>query len=583
MSESPAAPTAQQSAAGNKRPSARAWLWWVLIATICGAGYYHYDQYQEGKALAEAEKKEAASKKGFGKGMGGPTPVVVSPARTGRIDVNIDALGTVTPLRTVTVRSRVEGQLMRVRFREGDPVTQGQLLAEIDPRPFEIQLKNAEGQLARDQALLANARLDVERYRTLLAQDSIARQQVDAQEALVKQFEGVVRSDQSQVENARLQLTYARITAPISGRVGLRLVDPGNIVRAGDASGIVVITELAPIGVVFTVPQDSLPAVMKRMQSGDRLVVEAWDREQKNRLARGRLLAVDNLVDVATGTVKLKATFRNEDEELFPNQFVNVRLKLETLEDQTVIMQSAVQRGGRGLFVYVVKEDMTVTARPVTLGPVDGPRVAVLKGVESGDRVVIDGIDRLREGTRVQITKRPEFKPSVDGTGGARKKGKGKGKGKGDEGAGKGTPGAADAAGAPADAAKDGAQRQPADGAAEGEDPPKKKGRRKPPADGDEAKGGKGGERAAPGDGEEPPKKKRRARPPDDQGGAQSDAASGEDPPKKKGRRKPPLEDEGKAAAPADQRRAPAQESTDPGVKKPPVDPESGAAAAPVQ
>lgn len=487
MSESPALASSQAAQDLPRKRSARAWLWWLLFATIAGAGYYHYDQYKEAEALAEAEKKEAASKKGFGKGMGGPTPVVVSPARTGRIDVNIDALGTVTPLRTVTVRSRVEGQLMRVRFREGDLVTQGQVLAEIDPRPFDVQLKNAEGQLARDQALLANAKLDLERYRTLLAQDSIAKQQVDAQDALVKQFEGVVKSDQSQVENARLQLTYARITAPISGRVGLRLVDPGNIVRSGDPTGIVVITELAPIGVVFTVPQDSLPAVMKRVQSGDRLVVEAWDREQKNRLARGRLLAVDNLVDVATGTVKLKATFRNEDEELFPNQFVNVRLRLETLEDQTVIPQSSVQRGGRGLFVYVVKEDMTVTARPVTLGPVDGPRVGVLKGIEPGDRVVIDGIDRLREGTRVQITKRPEFKPSVDGTGGARKKGKGKGKGKGEgDGAGKGVPASADPAGAPADpAAKDGTRPRSADGAAEGEDPPKKKGRRKPPPDED--------------------------------------------------------------------------------------------------
>ena len=364
MSESPLPPSAEASdgrTAPARRKPVRGWVWLLLIVVAGLAGWYFYDRHE---AQTQAAEKEAASKKGIGKGMGGPTPVVATPARKGRIDVYLDGLGTVTPLRTVTVRSRVEGQLMRVHFEEGELVKQGQLLAEIDPRPFDVMLKQAEGQLARDQALLANARLDVERYRTLLAQDSIAKQQVDAQEALVRQYEGIVKSDQSQVENARLQLTYAGITAPISGRVGLRQVDPGNIVRGSDASGIVVITQLAPIGVLFTVPQDSLPALMKRMRANERLLVEAWDREQKTRLAQGTLIAVDNLVDVTTGTIKLKAQFRNEDSELFPNQFVNVRLKLDTLEDQTVIAQSAVQRGGRGLFVYVVKEDMTVTARP---------------------------------------------------------------------------------------------------------------------------------------------------------------------------------------------------------------------------
>src|SRR5262245_38155646 len=295
------------------RRSARGWLWLLLTIAIAGGGYYYYDRHKA-QAAADAEKKAAEDKKGKGKGTGGPTPVVAAPVRKGALNVHLYALGTVTPLRTVTVRSRVDGQLMAVHFREGDLVKQVQLLAEIDPRPFNVQLKQAEGQLARDQALLANARLDLERYRTLLSQDSIAKQQVDSQEALVQQYEGVVKSDQSQVENARLQLTYARVTAPIAGRVGLRLVDPGNIVRAGDANGLVVITQLAPIGVVFTVPQDNLPDLMKRVQSGDTLRVEAWDREQKNRLAQGDLLAVDNLVDVATGTVKLKAGFRNEED-----------------------------------------------------------------------------------------------------------------------------------------------------------------------------------------------------------------------------------------------------------------------------
>jgi multidrug efflux system membrane fusion protein len=275
-----------------------------------------------------------------------------------------------------------------------------------------------------------------------------------------------------------LQLTYARVTAPISGRVGLRLVDPGNIVRSGDAGGLVVIAQLAPIGVLFTVPQDSLPALMKRVHSGATLRVEAWDREQKNRLAVGQLLAVDNLVDVSTGTVKLKASFRNDAGELFPNQFVNVRLRLETLKDQTLIQQTAVQRGGRGLFVYVVQDDMTVSARPVTLGIADGSRVAVLKGVEAGDRVVIDGIDRLREGARVRIAQRPEFKPTVDGKREARKKGKRKGKRDGKD------ETRAEKASTPTD---------------EGDLPREKKGRRKPQPVGQEGEPGSAAPAAAAG------------------------------------------------------------------------------------
>lgn len=529
------------------KPSVRGWLWLVFMITIAGGTWYHYDRYKEKAAQEEAEKQAAEAK---GKGKGSPTPVVAVPARKGRLNVYLDGLGTVTPLRTVTVRSRVEGQLMRVHFREGEMVEQGQLLAEIDPRPFQVQLKQAEGQLARDQALLANARLDVDRYRTLLAQDSIAKQQVDAQEALVRQYEGVVKSDQSQVDSARLQLTYARITAPISGRLGLRQVDPGNIVRAGDASGIVVIAQLAPVAVLFTVPQDNLPALMKRVQEEERLLVEAWDREQKNLLARGRLLAVDNLVDVATGTVKLKASFRNEESELFPNQFVNVRLRLDTLDDQTIIPQGAVQRGGRGLFVYVVKEDMTVTARPVTLGPADGPRVAVLKGIEPGERVVVDGIDRLREGARVILSKRPEFKPSVDGTSGARKKGKGKGKPPAD-----GAPGAASGKGG------ESAQAPAADqGSAEAGEAPRKGPRRRPEGDAAaEGSTGKGAADAKAGGGD-PEKKARRRKPPADPEGAGEassaapgvDAAPGDAPEKKARRRKPPADGEatGEGAGP---------------------------------
>ncbi|OGA03253.1 MAG: hypothetical protein A2W68_01565 [Betaproteobacteria bacterium RIFCSPLOWO2_02_64_14] len=435
MTDSPHSPPQQETSAPGQpervHQRGAVWAWVIALIAAGAAAYFAYDRWVA-PAPAQTTATPPAGKKGPGglRGGGGPTPVVAANARKGDVDIFINGLGTVTPLRTVTVRSRVEGQLMRVHFQEGQVVKDGQLLAEIDPRPFEVQFKQADGQLVRDQALLANARLDLERYRTLLAQDSIAKQQVDSQEALVRQYEGVVRSDQSQVDSARLQLTYSRITAPIAGRTGLRLIDPGNIVRGGDATGIVVITQTTPIAVLFTVPQDALPAVIKRVQSGDKLQVEAWDREQKARLASGALTAVDNLVDTTTGTVKLKASFANDDGALFPNQFVNVRMKLETASGQTVIPSAAIQRGGQGMFVYVVKDDDTVTARPVKLGPIDGQRVAIAAGIKPGERVVVDGIDRLREGARVQLTKRPEFKPSVDGTSGARK-GKGKGKGKG--------------------------------------------------------------------------------------------------------------------------------------------------------
>lgn len=333
-------------------------------------------------------------------------PVVAAAVRQGSLDVYLFALGTVTPLNAVVVRGRVDGQLMRVAFEEGQMVNAGDLLAQIDPRPFEVQLTLAAGQLARDQALLENARTDVERYRTLLAQDSISRQQVDTQESLVRQYEAAVQADQGGIDNAKLQLAHARVTAPIGGRVGLRQVDPGNIVRASDANGIVVITQLRPIGVVFPIPEDSLPRVMKRLHAGDRIPVDAYDRAQKEKLGSGRLLAADNQIDAATGTIKLKAEFPNADGALFANQFVNVRLPIETRADAVLAPTAAIQRGAAGTFVYVVKDDRTVAVTPVKVGPVQGEIAAIDSGVSAGAMVVVDGADRLREGAKVELVVR---------------------------------------------------------------------------------------------------------------------------------------------------------------------------------
>jgi multidrug efflux system membrane fusion protein len=407
----------QDAALAAPRPARRA-LWWVAaLALLVGLGYVAYQRYA---GTPGAPAPAATGRPGSG-GPPPPVPVVAAPARVAEIDAYLTGLGTAAPLRTVAVKARVTGQLLRVAFEEGQPVKAGQLLAEIDPRPFQVQLAQAEGQMARDQALLENARLDLVRYRTLFEQDSIAKQQVDTQAALVRQYEGAVKVNQSAIDSARLQLVYARITAPISGRAGLRQIDPGNMVTGTEPNGLVVITQLQPITVIFSVPQDNVAAVMKRVQSGDKLPVEAWDRELKTKLATGVLASVDNVVDPATGTVKLRAQFANDDSALFPNQFVNVRMKLDTVRDAIVIPASAVQRGAQGFFVYVVKPDQTATVRAVQPGTIDGQRIAIAAGLAPGEVVVIDGMDRLREGTRVEATQRPEFKPPVEGPRGAGK------------------------------------------------------------------------------------------------------------------------------------------------------------------
>ncbi len=392
----------------------------LLLAVAAGGAYYYF-----APTAAKDDSGGREGRRGPG-GDGRPQPVSVAEVKIQDLPVWINALGTATPRNLATVRSRVDGELMALHFTEGQTVAKGQLLAEIDPRPFQVQLLAANGQLARDDALLANARVDLQRYKDLWAQDAIAKQQVDTQAALVGQYEGAVAADRAQVETAKLQLSYARIVSPVAGRIGLRQVDPGNQVHASDANGLGVVAQLSPITAVFSVPETHLPAISQRLAENDPVIVEAWDREQKKRLAVGRLLTTDNLVDVPTGTIKLKAGFKNEDYALFPNQFVNIRLLAAVRTGALAVPGAAVLRGTKGTFVFVVDGESKVTSVPVVIGPADRDLVAVEGALKAGMRVVTDGADKLREGGRVEvITKAQDAAAKGDGD-----KGRGERRGK---------------------------------------------------------------------------------------------------------------------------------------------------------
>ena len=358
--------------------------------------------------FAYLRHKQAPAAGGPGRGgQNGPVSVSVATVASGDIQLRIPALGTVTPLATVTVRTQISGVMQKILFTEGQTVRQGDPLAQIDPRPYEAALQQMQGNLKRDQALLADARLDLKRYEGLVKEDSIAQQQLDTQRALVDQYVGTIEADEGQVKTASVNLIFTHIAAPVTGRVGLRQVDQGNYVTPGDANGIVLINQLQPITVIFPIPEDNVPALMRRLHEGGPMTVEAYDRTNSAMLAQGKLLTVDNQIDVTTGTVKLRAQFENADSVLFPNQFVNIQLLQELLHDQIIIPNAAVRRGAPNgvvsTFVYVVGSDRTVKVRPVTLGVVDGERVAVTKGLSVGEIVVTEGGDRLRDGAQVVL------------------------------------------------------------------------------------------------------------------------------------------------------------------------------------
>ncbi len=417
----------------SRKPKKRGLIWVVFLLIIAGVAGYAVWRAGHPIAPVRGQGGGGGGRGGGGRGPLGPVPVVLSKVGRSSIPVYLNGLGNVTAYYTVTVKSRVDGQIMKVDFNEGDLVKEGQLLIEIDPRPYQVQLELAQGTLARDEALLNNAKLDLERYKMLLATDAIPKQQLDTQTALVAQYEGTIKQDTANIDNAKLQLIYAKVTAPITGVAGLRLVDPGNIVHASDQNGMVVLTQLQPIAVLFTIPEDALPQVVQKLRAGAHLLTDAYNRDNSKKIASGRLITLDNQIDSTTGTSKLKAVFDNQDNALFPQQFVNVRLLVDTLNNQLVVPNVAIQNGQQGTFVYVVDDNSRVHLKPVQVGVTTETVSQILGGLTETDRVVVDGTDRLVEGAVVRVRKAgelenpPGFDPTAGGGGGGGRGGRGKG------------------------------------------------------------------------------------------------------------------------------------------------------------
>ena len=385
----------------------RWWIWLLVLALAGGVGYWYF----RGRSASHAQDAQVPGGSGAGAGRRGAggmgalvIPVVAAQAQRSDLPVYFNGLGTVTAFNTVTVRSRVDGQIVKINFTEGQFVNAGDALVEIDPRPFQVLLEQAEGQLAKDTAQRKDAEVNLERFQLLFKEGVIPRQQLDTQAAQVGQFDGAIRTDQGQIDNAKLQLAYCHITAPISGRVGLRLVDSGNIVHASDSNGLLVITQLQPISVIFALPQDQLPQVASKLRGGGQLSVEAFDRDDTNKIESGKLLTIDNQIDTTTGTYKLKAVFDNSKNLLFPNQFVNVHLLVDVKKNLIVVPAAAIQRGPQGTYVYAIDSDNTVKIRPVALAQTTGNLVGLSSGLNGGELVVIDGQDKLQDGSKVTPT-----------------------------------------------------------------------------------------------------------------------------------------------------------------------------------
>ncbi len=388
----------EERIAGRTRTAAvRWWVWGIGALLLATIGYW---------LLARNSAAPSASQSSAMIGRQA-VPVTVAPASQGEFNRYITALGSVTPLNTVTVKTQVNGQLVSVNFKEGQMVREGELLAQVDPRPFQAALEQAQGQLAKDKASLAYARVTLDRDQELFKENVVSKDTLDSQTSTLGQYDGAIETDQANIDTARLNLIYSHITSPLSGRIGLRLVDAGNIVHTTDTSGIAVITQLQPIAVLFSIPEDDLPKVLSTLKNGRPMAVQAYDRDMKTRLADGSLLTFDNQIDPTTGTIRLKASFPNTDNSLFPNQFVNVKLLVDTDPMAVIVQASAIQRSPQGAFVFVVKPDQTVAVRDIKVGAIQGESASIRSGLQPGEIVVTDGVDKLQAGSKVRVQAQP--------------------------------------------------------------------------------------------------------------------------------------------------------------------------------